>query len=299
MKLFSYTNSLQKLLVLSMFFVIVGPGNAFAATISFSSPSSTVRSGDQLTVSLVLDTKGDTVNAIEGSIRLSPSLKVLRVYDGQSIVPLWNTRPQVSKTSSAISFSGIMPGGYSGDNGLVFSFDLEAQKTGEVVIETKDLLLLRNDGLGSEVSTTSKPLIMKIEPRVGSSTVIQLVDRIPPEVFQPEVTRDENLFGGRYFLIFQTVDKQSGVDRYEVLEIRSGGSPSDITSWTTVESPYELRDQGLTSDIYVRAVDRSGNFIVSKVSARHPQFYSKTSFGWVVATLATLFLLLLLYRKKR
>ena len=112
---------------------------------------------------------------------------------------------------------------------------------------------------------------------------------------------DPNLFDGKHFLVFQAVDKQSGIDHYEVLEVRSGHQPVDQDSlWERAESPYELKDQGLRSDIYVRAVDRSRNFIVAKVSARHPQAVSGSwPFGMMLLILIFFIILLLLWSKRR
>jgi hypothetical protein len=58
------------------------------------------------------------------------------------------------------------------------------------------------------------------------------------------------VFGGLYYIVFSTVDKQSGVDHYEVFE--NG-------AWEKVVSPYKLPDQSLKSEIKVKAIDKAGN----------------------------------------
>jgi len=59
---------------------------------------------------------------------------------------------------------------------------------------------------------------------------------------------------GKYFLVFSTQDKGSGVDHYEVREGRFGG-------FSEVSSPYILKYQSLDKKIFVKAIDKFGNEI--------------------------------------
>ena len=72
-----------------------------------------------------------------------------------------------------------------------------------------------------------------------------------PENFTPEIGRDSLIFSGKYFLVFATQDKNSGVNYYEVKE---GGR-----TFRRAASPYLLENQLLTEWIFVRAVDYAGN----------------------------------------
>ena len=54
-----------------------------------------------------------------------------------------------------------------------------------------------------------------------------------------------------YFLVFSGIDKQTGIDYYEVKEGQG--------NWKRAEFPYVLEDQTLQGIIEVRAVDKAGN----------------------------------------
>jgi len=99
----------------------------------------------------------------------------------------------------------------------------------------------------------------------------------------PEVSRDPNIFDGKWFLVFATQDKGSGIDHYEVLERRElkiqklGFSKEKslhskfyiLNPWRVAESPYLLKDQELKSYIYVKAIDKAGNERVATLSPRN------------------------------
>jgi hypothetical protein len=100
-------------------------------------------------------------------------------------------------------------------------------------------------------------------------------DTIPPEPFVVELRQRADMFNGDYFLIFDTVDKQTGVDHFEVLELRPGqryGEQADLSWWDKLWGKeytvpvwqqatinYRLQDQTLNSTIRVKALDKAGN----------------------------------------
>ena len=89
-------------------------------------------------------------------------------------------------------------------------------------------------------------------------------DTTPPDDFAITVAHDANTFDGKFFIVFSTVDKQSGVHHYEVMEddpARLGFvyGKSVKSEWKTVTSPYLLADQTLESRVVVRAIDNAGN----------------------------------------
>ena len=112
---------------------------------------------------------------------------------------------------------------------------------------------LLNDGTGTETNTTISNLQFVISGQGPASqpAVVETKDIDIPESFEPMVASDPAIFDGKYFLVFVTQDKGSGIDHYEV---REGREP-----FVVAESPYLLQDQNLHKKIAVKAVDRSGN----------------------------------------
>ena len=222
---------------------------------------------------ITLDTQGQVVNAIELHLAFDPKeFSIAAMNDGGSVVTAWIVKPTFSNDAGTVDLSGIIPGGIDTANGKIVSFIMTAKQTGatgEFAVSSAQVLL--NDGHG-----TPAPLTVVARPFSASSNAGTVggsvgLDLRAPDPFMPEVSRDPDLFGGKYFLVFSTTDQGSGIDHYEVLEAPQGESAGDITAWQTAVSPYLLRDQALASDIYVRAVDRTGNLRMVKIAASVPR----------------------------
>ena len=185
----------------------------------------------------------------------------------------WITQPSES-VSGTVSFAGIIPGGFEGAASSVLSLWFTAISPGTASLSLGDVTVLLNDGEGTPAKTTTQSATITISSGVSSGTSSVAPSYISPELFTPIVSSDPNVFGGQFFLSFATTDKGSGIDHYEVLEAPTGRNSTGnggVSNWQVATSPYLLRDQTLSSDIYVRAVDHAGNFIIVKVPAAHPQ----------------------------
>ena len=167
---------------------------------------------------------------------------------------------------------------------------------------------MRNDGQGSAIALTAVSRTIVVTAPGGAPAGMPSGSSMPftvPAHFEPIVAKDPNVYGGNYFLVFSTTDKGSGINHYEVLEVPAGMVVSQNAQWTAATSPYFLRDQSLSSDVYVRAVNNGGSATIAKVPARNPQsIVSRTaSFGFA-ALFALIPLVLAVYfavrlRRKR
>ncbi len=255
--------------VLPLFFLLVL--HADAAVVSVIVDNSTVAQNQTVLVSVSLDTQGEDANAVQAEVTFPPNLFAFKkISDGTSAVSLWITPPKES-SPGLIDLAGIMPGGFTGSNGPLFSFELQPLGVGSGTIQVASATVLANDGLGSPLSVALGSISVNVG--AASSTSVPSApqaDYTSPNPFTPQIASDPNIFNGKYFLVFSATDNESGIDHYEVLEVPSGSSEQPFSSWHGATSPYLLTDQNLSSDIYVRAVDHNGNFIVVKVPARHP-----------------------------
>src|SRR5262249_47050520 len=87
------------------------------------------------------------------------------------------------------------------------------------------------------------------------------------------IYHDASIFDGKYFITFSTIDKQTGVDYYEVLEQDANGNIQGTTTpaiWKRATSPYLLADQSLQSAVMVRATDKAGNQRVEILISQAP-----------------------------
>ena len=108
-------------------------------------------------------------------------------------------------------------------------------------------------------------------------------DRDLPEEFAPQIAADPAIFEGKWFLVFSTQDKGSGVDHYEIQETRQAEMKNK--KWVIGESPYLLKDQGLKSYIYVKAIDKSGNERIVMLPPQKPLSWYENYKNWLIIIL--------------
>jgi hypothetical protein len=283
-------------LLLPTFLLLLTPAIVSAATISLQATPASPGVGDVVRVSIILDSAIPT-NAFSGTLSYTNNLEPIALSDGNSIINMWITHPVIS-TGAPITFAGITPGGFSGSGGTLFSVLFRAKAIGKANISLGDIEVLRNDGVGGRELVRSEQLVLSIGSK-SSGGYTEPIDRTPPESFTAYLGNDSQLFDGRNYLVFTTVDKSSGVDRYVVAESRL---PSFLFSifpllWTTARvSPYVIVDQNLTSTLYVKAFDRSGN---ERLSVFPPQHLFTTYEKMAFLVILIVFVFLWLYRSAR
>ena len=255
----------------SNFFVVIGfvfaffslSSEAFAARLFFETEMTEVGVGQEMEIVLYLDSEGETVNALEGTVQVPGLLSLETIRDGNTLISFLAERPEVNE-DQAIVFGGVIHGGWQGNRGRIFSFvgQTESQGSGKFTLVNAQVLL--HDGKGTQATLNTEPFTLNVDETIGLTPfVIDLDDREPPEPFTPLLAQDPDIFEGDYFLIFAAQDKASGIDRYEVQEARQKLLDEARGDWSPAESPYRINDQELGSFIYVRAVDRAGNIRVA------------------------------------
>ncbi len=239
-----------------------------AAVLYLELPNEDFHKNDVFLAEIRLNTEGEYINAVK--VELSFPQDILKIEDfskGNSILTVWAEEPEFSNQNGTISFSGGTPGGYQGWNGILGKIVLKAIEQGIVKIEFQEnSQALLNDGLGTPANLKIEGVVLNIliEDQDGAKNqwldeIIE--DIIPPEPFEIEISRDPDIFDGKYFIIFSTTDKRTGIDYYEAKEGES--------EWNRVQSPYVLENQDLTSIITVRVVDKGGNERIAELGPRY------------------------------
>ncbi len=283
------------LLITAVFFA----APVFASQFSFDTPNGVVQVGGQLEVDLNINTDKESINAVEGNIIFSTStLDLSEIRDGNSIVNFWVNKP--ANENGIVSFSGITPGGFVLDKGLILSLIFMAKKEGDATIEIKNASALENDGKGTASSLQTSDL--NIEVASSSQNLpnqnLAISDNTPPENFKPEVARDSNLFNGKWFAVFVAQDKGSGIAKYEIKE--SKFNIFDFSKWNDATSPYVLSDQKLQSYIFVKAIDNSGNERIVKLSPENPiPWYENIEDWFIIAVVIAIVALIYFFSKKK
>lgn len=220
--------------------------------------------GDTFIANVRVDNEGECINAaLVEIIYPTKSLRAVDFSRGDSLFSLWTEEPSIDTEAGRVTFSGGVPGGYcgriQGDPSLsniigkiVFTV-IDATEVKADILVTDTTRVYLHDGLGTESSLRVQgvTLGLSLQPTLTDNEWLTEVkdDTVPPDSFTIEIQSTRGVFGGRYYAVFSTVDKQSGLSHYEIFE---------RGVWQETRSPHKLYDQSL-SDIQIRAIDKAGN----------------------------------------
>jgi len=118
-----------------------------------------------------------------------------------------------------------------------------------------------------------------------------MIDSRSPLPIEAYISQESTLFEGKYFLIFSTVDKTSGIDHYDIIE--------DKELYGNASSPYVLKDQLRTKTITIKAFDRAGNstgFSFSGISEDTSSLSNPYILILIVGIVVMVFILLFIFR---
>ncbi len=265
--------------------MFLGATDAHAALLYFEPADASVYRGDTVTLSLRIDTdENECINTVDTIIHYDPAIRAVDVSRGESILNIWVEDPVIDETNNTIRFAGGIPGGYCGripgDPSLTnvilelvfrspgLSIGGGDNPTARVWLDSSTQVLL-HDGFGTNAEVRLQDALVNLLPSLGSSpsdtwrSEVQDDKEIPSD-FAITLTQDEVAFNGKHFIVFNSLDKQSGIDHYEVMEepfkefqaFRWGRADAP---WIVTVSPYVLADQTLNSTIRVKAIDKAGN----------------------------------------
>ncbi|MBU4421811.1 cohesin domain-containing protein [Patescibacteria group bacterium] len=267
-------------------FLFVAIRGVQATEIFFETAGQKVGVGEEFEATIYLNTENETVNATGVIVNYPVDLIELEDWsDGGSIINYWVKRPQTGEGS--VSFEGVILGAFNSDKGRLVSLKFKALKEGIGSISfSPSSQILLHDGKGTKARLSTKGLDFEIVSGKPFLPSIIIEDTEPPEPFLPIVARDPNIFGGKWFLIFGTNDKGSGIDYYEVIETNSFWALRKAEP-RRAESPELLEDQSLQSIIRVRAVDKVGNERLAELPAKYlaPFVWYKNFAVWIIILL--------------
>jgi hypothetical protein len=124
------------IVILSLFFV---PKLILASSISLSPTSGTFTVGSTFNVSVLLDTKGKAVNALQIFVTFPPDkLQIVSPSTGKSIVGIWASPPKFDNVKGTMSLEGGVPGGITVSSGVITNITFRVKSTGEALVRFKD-----------------------------------------------------------------------------------------------------------------------------------------------------------------
>jgi hypothetical protein len=313
------------------------PSSSHAASLYIDPAMSQIHRGDSITMSVRLDTDeaaGECVNTVDAVISYPENIEPQDVSIGESILRVWVEEPTIHRDTRTITFAGGIPNGYCGrvvgDPRLTnILAKIVFQSPGFVVgggaIGTEATISFGeesaaylNDGLGTKATLSTYPAKIELDPKLGGTITNKWqedvnADDILPEEFSISLQKDDKAFSQKYYIVFSTTDKQTGIDHYEVMEesLAQFGSfqwGRADAPWVETRSPYVLTDQSLNSIIRVKAIDKAGNEYIATLipdetlrTLSHGQFLSIVVGGiggLLVLVLVTVLILWIRRRRK-
>lgn len=272
----------------ALFFCVSLALPAEAARLYFEPQEETAGAAGEFAVALNLDAV-EQINALSAAVIVPKNLEPLDTSDGNSIINLWLDRPNWDEVSRLLTFSGIIPGGFGGQGGrlLVIIFKVNQPGAARLGFDRGKTEVYLN-GPDGELDQAVLLEEKEINITAGKENLpLNLPDNGAPEPFAIQLNRDFNIFDNQWFIAFTSQDKGVGLSHYEICETkkvfkRNGeNSPKSERCWQKGVSPYRLADQALNSYIFVKALDKKGNFRITglpppKVLFRYKnyQFYA-------------------------
>lgn len=127
---------------------------ADAATMSVIPERRTLNVGDVITIDVVINTNGDSINAAQGTIRFPSSLfEATAISKTGSVFDFWIEEPSVSNETGTARFIGGTPKGVSGSSLFVARLTLKAIGEGAADIVLNDAAITASDGQGTNILT--------------------------------------------------------------------------------------------------------------------------------------------------
>jgi hypothetical protein len=144
------------------------------AEINITPQSGTFQEGSTFEVPVFVNTKGNSINAVELNIKFDTNrLSIIHPSGGKSIIGLWVEPPSYNNTKGTAHIVGAIPGGIVTNSGLIVTITFQAKTTGQAVVEImNNSSILLNDGMGSPVIYESNRGVYTIVAKPPQGVVV-------------------------------------------------------------------------------------------------------------------------------
>jgi hypothetical protein len=120
------------------------------ASLFFDIANKTINKGDEVTVSIRVNTGNRPVNAVSGSFKIPKNFELQSIETTDSILDFWVNEPKA--LNNVVSFQGVaVKKSYQGANGLIFTIRGIATASPTLTFNFSEGSVLSDDGLGTNV----------------------------------------------------------------------------------------------------------------------------------------------------
>jgi Cohesin domain len=136
-----------------------------ASTLSISPAAGSFSVGSTFNVSLLLDTKGKSINALQAFISFpADKLQVVSPSVGQSIIGVWTVSPKFNNNTGTLDLRGGIPGGIVASSGVLTNITFRVKSVGEAIIKYTDgSRVFLDDGFGTKTMKQFLVLPMSLQ----------------------------------------------------------------------------------------------------------------------------------------
>lgn len=157
-------------LLVSIFALVAFSHTVHAAVLSVVPSQTAVGVGDTLTVTVVLDSVPENVNAVQATLEFPSNVFSYISEDrSKSVFNFWVQEPVVE--DNKISFIGGTPAGVTGSGLKVLTFTMKAKGSGAALLTLNDALVTANDGEGTNVLKEIKSASVTVGLTVGKTSL--------------------------------------------------------------------------------------------------------------------------------
>lgn len=161
------TFALQVVFALSLwlFGTLLLSEQAQASTFSMTPDNGTYSVGSTFDVSVILNTQGQSVNAVQMQLSFPPDkLQLVSPQVGNSIIEIYTTPPRYDNQVGTVDIIGGMPNGVSTSSGLIAKLTFRVRSLGTANLRfTGESQALLNDGRGTNSLSSTSGASIKLE----------------------------------------------------------------------------------------------------------------------------------------
>jgi len=153
-----------------------------AATLAISPSGGSLSVGKSISVRVIVNSSGQSINAVSGAVTFSNNLLTLTsISKSGSIVTLWAQDPTYSNSTGTASFQGVILNGYTGGSGTVvtLTFKAKAEGTASIGISSGSSSVLLNDGQGTNALAGISGASFSIGPAAAVSSTPSTPQSVP------------------------------------------------------------------------------------------------------------------------
>ncbi len=237
-----YENKISKWrqVILSVFFLsslLFFPGRILASTLSVQPVTGTFTVGSVFDVSVLLDTKGKSVNVVKLSLSFPPDkLQITSPSTGKSIIDTWTASPKFDNATGRVELEGGIKGGINASEGLITTLSFRVKSVGETIIKFLDgSRVLLNDGNGTDDLTQTQNGIFELTLPPPAGPIV--VSETHPSQF---------IWYSNKTLVLRWENEDTGVQGYSyMLSDDPTAVPDDISEGTKTSVAYGNLSDGV------------------------------------------------------